>query len=77
MSLYYLLNLFQWRKELKEARKKQLERGRQIRRSPRAQDVKRFYKESSSEEEKKKQKPKLKVKSPKPKAKKVTMSLET
>ena len=47
---------------MRQERQKELKKGRTIKRSPRTQEVKRYYKETSSEEEEKK---KLKIKSPK------------
>ena len=53
---------------MRQERKRELERGRTISRSLRTQEIKQYYKETSSEEEVAKKK--LKVKSPK--GKKVT-----
>ena len=55
--------VFQLKKGLKKERKRELERGRTVRRSLRTQQIKRYYKETSSEEEVAKKK--LKIKSPK------------
>ena len=55
--------LFQWKKGLRQERKRELEKGRTVRRSPRTQEVKQYYKETSSEEEVAKKK--MKIKSPK------------
>ena len=50
---------------MREERKRKRERTRKIRKSPRAHDVKVYYKESTSEEEVGKKKRKSPVKSPK------------
>ena len=66
----FLCGLFQWKKALRLERKKQRERTRKIRKSPRSKDMKVYYKESTSEEEVKK-KPKVKSPVRSPKGKKV------
>ena len=61
---------------MKQEKKRELERGRTIRRSLRTQEIKWYYKETSSEEEVAKKK--LKVKSPKgKKVPFIDISLET